>query len=91
MNVPRIIKVPKFVGGVLPILPILAGLCAVGTIGGSAAGIVKTLRDMKIAQEKLEENKRHNRAMEIKIGKGLYLKPYSKGAGLYLKPFPKNE
>lgn len=90
VKVPRIIKVPTFIGGVLPILPILVGLSAAGSIGGSAAGIVKTLRGIKIAQQQLEENKRHNRAMEIKVGNGLYLKPYQKGAGLYLKPFPKN-
>lgn len=90
INVPRVIKVPTFTGGVLPILPILAGLSAIGTIGASATGIVKTFKDMKIAQRQLEENKRHNKAMEIKIGNGLYLKPYSNGSGLYLKPYPKN-
>lgn len=58
--------------------------------GATAAGIMKTIRDLKVAQEQLQENKRHNRAMEVKVGKGLYLKPYSKGAGLYLKPFSKN-
>lgn len=90
VNVPRIIKIPTFTGGVLPILPILAGLSAVGSIGASAAGIIKTIRGMKIAQQQLDENKRHNRAMEIKVGNGLYLKPYLKGSGLYLKPSPKN-
>lgn len=90
VTTPRVIKVPTFTGGILPILPILAGLTAVGSIGGSAAGIVKTIRDIKIAQEQLQENKRHNKAMEIKVGNGLYLKPYSKGSGLYLKPYSKN-
>lgn len=91
VNVPRIIKVPTYTGGVLPILPILAGLSAVGSIGSTVAGIVKTIRDMRNAQQQLEENKRHNRAMEIKVGNGLYLKPYAKGSGLYLNPHPKNE
>lgn len=90
IKIPRIIKVPSYTGGILPILPILAGLSAVGAVGGSAAGIFKTIRDMKIAQEQLQENKRHNRAMEIKVGNGLYLKPFAKGSGLYLKPYPKN-
>lgn len=81
INTPRLIKVPTFEGGILPILPILAGLSAVGSIGGTAAGIVKAIKDMKIAQEQLQENKRHNGAMEIKVGRGLYLKPYSKGQG----------
>lgn len=90
VNVPRIIKVPTFTGGVLPILPILAGLSALGSIGASTAGIVKTIGDVRNAQKQLEENKRHNRAMEIKVGNGLFLKPYAKGSGLYLNPFPKN-
>lgn len=90
VNVPRIIKVPTYTGGILPILPILAGLSAVGSIGATTAGIFKTIRDMKIAQKQLEENKRHNKAMEIKVGEGLYLKPYSNGSGLYLKPYSKN-
>lgn len=99
-KIPRIIKVPK-IGGILPILPILAGLGAVGSLIGSAAGAVKTIKDIRNAKEQLEENKRHNRAMELKVGSGLYLgirkngaglylRPNSRGKGLYLKPAPKN-
>lgn len=86
----RMLKVPSFTGGILPILPILAGLSAVGAIAGSAAGVVKTAKDIKVAQEHLNETKRHNRAMELKVGKGLYLGPYKAGSGLYLKPYSKN-
>lgn len=100
VSVPRIIKVPSISGGILPILPILAGLSAVGSLVGSATGVVKTIKDINNAKQQLEENKRHNRAMEMKIGSGLYLglsksgsglylRPY-KGEGLYLKPFSKN-
>lgn len=90
IKVPRILKIPKYTGGILPIVPILAGLSAIGSIVGSVAGVVKTAKDIKIAQKQLAENVRHNKAMEVKVGKGLYLKPDSRGDGLYLQPIPKN-
>lgn len=45
IKMPRIIKVPSISGGVLPIVPILAGLAAVGSLTSSAAGVVKTIKD----------------------------------------------
>lgn len=89
IKVPRIIKVPSISGGILPILPILAGLGAIGSLVGSATGVLKTVKDMKNATAQLEENKRHNQAMERKVGSGLYLGTFKKGKGLYLRPFPK--
>lgn len=86
VKVPRIIKVPKITGGVLPLLPILAGLSALGSIAGGTAAVVKTAKDIKNAREYLEEHKRHNRAVEQKLGSGLYLKTMKNGRGLYLKP-----
>lgn len=87
---PRIIKLPK-TGGVLPLLPIFAGLSALGSIVGSTAGVVKFINDYKDAQKQMEENKQHNRTMEaIAIGKGYFLRPYKTGKGYYLKPYPKN-
>lgn len=86
IKVPRIIKVPSITGGVLPLLPILAGLGAIGSVIGSATGIVKTIKDMNNAKAQLQENKRHNLAMEQKIGSGLYLGMQKKGNGLYLRP-----
>lgn len=86
VKVPRIIKVPKISGGVLPILPILAGLSALGSIAGGTAAVVKTVKDIKNAREYLAENKRHNKAIEQKIGNGLYLKTMKNGRGLYLRP-----
>jgi hypothetical protein len=86
----RIIPIPK-TGGFLPLIPLFAGLSALGALGGGAAGIAKAVNDAKAATAKLEEAKRHNKAMEqIVIGKGLYLKPYKQGCGLYLKPYSKN-
>lgn len=65
-------------GGVLPLLPIFAGLSALGSLAGGAAGVAKVVTDNKNARRKLAELKRHNLAME---GKGLYLRPYKSGGG----------
>lgn len=88
---PRILPVPKKIGGFLPFLiPIFAGLSATGALAGGVAGIAKAVNDASEAKRQLQESKRHNSTMEsIALGKGLYLKPYKKGMGLYLKP-PKN-
>lgn len=88
ITLPRVIPIPK-VGGFLPLLPILAGLSAVGSLTGGVAGMAKAINDSKIGRKQLEENKRHNKVMEtikLKQGKGLYLKPYKNGLGLFLSP-----
>lgn len=83
----RVISVPK-TGGILPLIPIFAGLSALGALSGGAAGIAKAVNDARSANQKLEESKRHNKTMEaIAMGKGMYLKPYKRGMGLYLKPY----
>lgn len=64
-------------GGVLPLLPIFAGLSALGSVAGGASAVAKVITDSKNAKKNLAELKRHNLAME---GKGVYLKPY-KGRG----------
>lgn len=85
INNPRIITVPK-TGGILPLIPIFAGLSALGALGGGAAGIAKAVNEAQVAAKQLEESQRHNKMMEaIAMGKGLYLKPYREGLGLYLK------
>lgn len=82
----RIVNVPK-TGGILPLIPIFAGLSALGTLTGGAAAIAKAVNSVKSAKEELEEAKRHNKSMEaIAIGKGLYLRPYKTGLGLFLHP-----
>lgn len=88
IQTPRVIPVPKR-GGFLPILPILATLSALGALGGGAAGVAKAVNDSREGRKKLEENSRHNRAMEAialgaKGGSGLYLKQYRKGLGLFI-------
>ena len=87
VRTPRIIPIPKK-GGILPLIPIFAGLSALGSLAGGAAAVAKAVKDSKVAQGQLNETERHNKAMEaiqLKGGKGLYLKPYRKGLGLYLK------
>lgn len=85
VRLPRVIPIPK-TGGVLPLIPIFAGLSALGTLAGGAAGIAKTINDYKSAQQNLQESNRHNKAMEsLAIGKGLYIKPYKKGEGIFLR------
>lgn len=89
VRLPRIIPIPK-TGGILPLLPIFAGLSALGTLAGGAAGIAKAVNDYKSANQNLKESHRHNKMMEsIALGKGLYIKPYKKGSGLFL-PCSKN-
>ncbi|KAJ8914021.1 hypothetical protein NQ315_012044 [Exocentrus adspersus] len=84
----RVIPIAK-TGGFLSLIPIFAGLRALGPLGGGAAGIAKAVNnDAKDAKQKFEESKRHNVAMEqIAMGKGLYMKPYKQGFGLFLGPY----
>ena len=85
-QIPRVFPIPK-TGGILPLIPLFAGLSAVCALAGGAAGIAKAVNDSQAAKQQLEENKRHNKTIEsIAMGKGLYLQPYKKGFGLYLKP-----
>ncbi|KAK9694272.1 hypothetical protein QE152_g33630 [Popillia japonica] len=80
----RVIPVPKK-GGILPLIPIFAGLSALGALSGGAAAIAKAVNQASQAKKQLSEAERHNKTMEsIAMGKGLYLKPYKKGLGLYL-------
>lgn len=81
IKVPRLIPLPK-TGGFLPLIPIFAGLSALGSLAGGAAGIAKAVGDYKAARKNLAESERHNKMMEsIALGKGLHIKPYKKGKG----------
>lgn len=93
---PRTIKMPPFSGGILPLIPIFAGLGALGSIVGSTAGVVNAINQAKTAQDELSETKRHNAKIEAiaigkkKSGKGFYLRPNKNGNGFYLSPYSKN-
>lgn len=92
---PRTIKLPNVRGGVLPLIPIFAGLGALGSIVGSTAGIANAISQARKGQKELEESGRHNRTMEAiaignKVGHGFYLHANSKGKGFYLSSQTKN-
>ena len=88
IKIPKVIPTPKKIGGVIPLIPLFAGLSALGSIAGGAAGIAKAVNDFKSAKEQVKELTRHNKMMEsIAIGKGVYLAPYKNGSGLYLSPY----
>lgn len=84
IRVPRIIPFESKSGGVLPLIPILAGLSALGSLLGGAGAVAKTVIDAKNATKKLDEEKRHNSAMES-IGHGLFVRKSKRGYGLYLQ------
>ena len=70
-------------GGFIFTVPAIAG--AVGAISSLATGasaIANAVNKKKAEEKKIQEMKRHNKAMEKtflgKSGKGLYLKPYKK-------------
>lgn len=88
IRIPRIIPFETKVGGFLPLIPLFAGLSALGSVAGGASAIAKTVIDAKNAKKKMEEDRRHNAAMEAigKKGSGLYLRKSPKGGfGLFLK------
>lgn len=90
LHIPRIIPVPK-TGGVLPLIPIFAGLSAAGSLAGGISGIMKTINEYKAAKKRLKEMERHNKALEaVNIGKGLQLDRYKDGLGLYVNKSTKN-
>ncbi|XP_060856638.1 uncharacterized protein LOC132934343 [Metopolophium dirhodum] len=70
--------VPKK-GGVLPLIPIFAGLSALGALTGGVSNVVKLANEFK-------------RNTPTHLGGGLYLAPYKGnsykiGSGLYLTPY----
>jgi len=89
IRAPRIIPVPK-TGGIIPLLPLLAGLGAIGSLAGGASQVAKAVIKSKNAAKQLDELKRHNKNMEAialgKRGNGLFLAPYRQGMGFYLNP-----
>lgn len=85
----RVIPVPK-IGGVLPLIPIFAGLSALGALAGGSAAVANAVLSANSAKKQLAESKMHNEMMEAvaiganKHGRGVYLKPYRSGFGLFM-------
>jgi len=63
---PRVIPIPK-TGGMLPLMPIFAGLSALGALTGGVSNVVKTIGEF-------------NRSKPSHLGKGLYLTPHKGGS-----------
>ena len=69
-------------GGFLPLIPILAGIAAAGSVAGGAAGIAKAVQDKKANDAKLAQQKAHDDQVEKLLkGKGMFLPEYQKGNG----------
>lgn len=84
IKLPRVIAVPK-TGGFLPIIPIFAGLSAIGSLPNGVNGIKDAVDIYNSAKKQLSELKKRNMQMEgISIGNGLHLKPYKSGLGIYV-------
>lgn len=88
IRIPKVVSLPKK-GGFLPFLiPLFAGLSALGALGGAASSIASTVNKAREGQQALEEAKRHNRSMEaVALGRGMVLAPYKSGCGLYLNSY----
>jgi hypothetical protein len=70
----------------LPLIPIFAGLSALGSLTGGVTGLLKTIQSWN-----------SNKNVPTHLGRGLYIKPYKggkykieKGSGLYVKPYKGN-
>lgn len=88
---PRVIPLPK-TGGVLPLVPIFAGLSALGSLAGGAASIIRAIKSTDDGKRSLRGSRRGAvKIDESQTGQGLYLKPYKKGYGLFLKPYPSSK
>ena len=72
-------------GGIIPLIPLFAGLSALGALSGSAAGIAKAVNDAK-HNKKMEEIA-EDKGITVVKGDGVFLNPYQGGA---LKDFIKN-
>lgn len=78
----RALKLPKFGGNLLSIVPILSGLSAIGSISASAGSVVRAIQEIRKAEKELTHRKVTG---DVKIGRGLNLIFNSKGSGFYLK------
>jgi hypothetical protein len=82
-------------GGFLPLLPlILGGVSAVGALAGGSAAVAKTIIDKQTNDKKLEEERRHNEALESaargETGEGFYLNPPKTGSSFCPKQIIKD-
>ena len=85
--------IPAPTGGFIGIPAILGALGALGSLATGSAAVAKSINDVKVAQQQLKEQKRHNLSVEDKRDriKNVILRKHKRGLGFYLRPFePKN-
>jgi hypothetical protein len=81
-KLPRVIPVPKKIGAGLPLIPLLAGISALGGAASGVSSIVRSIGEIIDAKRRIFPNEKKQ------VGNGLYLAPYKKnGFGLYLSPY----
>lgn len=86
IKIPRTIPIPTKIGGFIGLVPLFAGLSALGSLVGSAAKVTQVVNKASKARNELAEMKRHNGIMEsVAIGRGMFMKPYKNGYALTLK------
>ena len=51
-KLPNILALPKVLGGALPLIPIFAGLSALGALTNGVTGIAKAINDAKTAKHR---------------------------------------
>ena len=71
-------------GGILPLIPLIGGITALGSLLGGAAGVAKTVLEKKAKDKELEELVRHNKEME----NALNSESGVNGTGLFLSKRP---
>ena len=83
IRIPRIIPISSKIGGILPLIPIFAGLSALGSIASGASSVIKALNTVNSAKQHVG-NGAYLKPFSASIGNGAYLKPYKTGLGLFL-------
>ena len=69
-------------GGIFPLISILAGIAAAGSVAGGAAGIAKAVQDKNANDARLAQEKAHDdRVEQLLKRKGMFLPEYQKGNG----------
>lgn len=79
---PKIIELPRS-GGSLGLVPIFAGLNALGTVVGGAAALVRAIKSTNDGKTAIQ----WHGAKNVHIGSGMFLRPYKQGYGIYLNPY----
>lgn len=76
----RLLPLPKS-GGFLPLVPILTGLAALGTLAKTTSAVANAVKDVNDARKSFKSG---SGLLNTKIGRGVYLKPYKNGLGLLI-------